>query len=93
MTINVPAKRLRHHDVLQINFYAHEKKILNDNNNDPIVICFVINNFLVDRILVNDRSVVKVLIYNAFKKMKLDESLLRPVGSIYDFANQLIKVK
>ena len=46
-----------------------------------------------DRIDVDDGSAVEVLIYDAFKKMNLDESLLRPVGLIYNFANQSIKVK
>ena len=62
----------------QINFFLHEKNIMDDDGNDPIVISTIINNFGVDRILVDDGSVVEVLIYDAFKKMNLDESLLRP---------------
>ena len=92
-TINSPAKRPRHHEDWQINFSTHEKKIIEDNGNNPIVISFFINNFLVDIILVYDGGIVEVLFYNAFKKINLDESLLSPVGSIYDFANQSIKVK
>ena len=34
-----------------------------------------------------------MLIFDVFKKMKLDESLLRPTRSIYDISNQSIKVK
>ena len=34
-----------------------------------------------------------MLIYDAFKKMNLDESLSRPTRPIYDFANQPIRVK
>ena len=34
-----------------------------------------------------------MLIYDAFKKMNFDESLLRPIELIYDFVNQPIKVK
>ena len=49
--------------------------ILKDNGNDTIVIYSIINNFLVERIFVDDGSVVKVLMYDAFKKMGLDESL------------------
>ena len=44
MTINVPAKRPRHHENCQINFFAHEENIIDDNSNDPIVISPVINN-------------------------------------------------
>ena len=66
---------------------------MDDDGNDPIVIFAIINNFGVDRVLVDAGSAVQVLIYDAFKKMNLDESLLRPAGSIYDFANQSIKVK
>ena len=93
MTINTSAKRLRHHKNWQIKFFAHEENIIDDNSNDPIVISSVINNFLVDKILVNDGSAIKVLIYDAFKKMNLDESLLRLVRVIYGFANQSTKVK
>ena len=46
-----------------------------------------------ERIRVNDESVVEVLMYDAFKRMCLDESLLRIVGMIYGFVDQLIKVK
>ena len=70
-----------------------KKNIMDDDGNDPIVIFAIINNFGVDRILVDDGSAVEVLIYNAFKKMNLDESLLRLARPIYGFANQLIKVK
>ena len=55
---------------------------MDDDSNDPIVISIFINNFGVDRILVDDGSIIKVLIYDTFKKMNLDESLLRPVGLI-----------
>ena len=93
MTINTPAKRSRYHEDWQINFSAHEENIIEDNDNDPIVISFVINNFRVDRIPVDDGSLVEVLIYDTFKKMNLDESLLRPAESIHGFANYSIKVK
>ena len=66
---------------------------MDEDNNDLIVISIVINNFGVDRILVDDGSVVEVLICDSFKKINLDESLLRPIGSIYGFTNQPIKVK
>ena len=67
--------------------------ILELNGSDPIVIPSIIDNFLVKRILVDDGSIVEVLIFDAFKKMRPDESFLRPIGSIYGFANQPIKVK
>ena len=36
---------------------------------------------------------MEVLIYDTFKKMNLDKSLLKPARPIYDSANQSIKVK
>ena len=66
---------------------------MDDDDNDPIIISIIINNFRVDKILVDDGNAVKVLIYDTFKKMNLDESLLRPIEPIYGFNNQLIKVK
>ena len=71
----------------KINFSAHEANIVEDNGNDSIVISTIINDFLIERILVDDGSMVEVLIFVAFKRMGSDESLLRPVGSIYSFAN------
>ena len=67
--------------------------ILKDNGNHPIVISSIIKKFLVERILVDGGSAVEVLIFDAFKKMRLDDSILRPTGPIYGFANQSIKVK
>ena len=78
MAINVSVKRPRCHENWQINFSPYEKNVMDNDNNDLIVISTVINNFEVDMILVDDGSVVEVLIYDAFKKMNLDESLLRP---------------
>ena len=56
---------------------------MEDNGNNPIIIFFVINNYLVERILVDDGSAADVLMWDAFKKIGLDESLLRPERSIY----------
>ena len=92
MAINTSTKRSRYHEDWKINFSPYEKNHKR-RCNDPIVIFDVINNFGVDKILVNDGSVVEVLIYDAFKKMNLDESLLRAVRPIYGFTNQSIKVK
>ena len=64
--------------------------IVLDNGNDPIVVSAIINTFPIERILIDDGSAVKVLMWKAFQEMRLDESRLRPIGSIYDFANQLI---
>ena len=86
-TINSPTKWPKHHEYWQINFFAHEENIVHDNDNDPIIISTVIHNFQVDRILVDDGSAVEVLIYETFKNINLDESLLRPTRPIYGFAN------
>ena len=87
MAINASIKRLRCHGDWQINFSPYKENNIDDDGNNPI------NNSGVDMILVDDGSVVEVLIYDIFKKMNLDESLLRPAGLIYDFANQPIKAK
>ena len=90
MTINASTKRQRQGEDWQINFSAHEANIVEDNGNDFIVISSIINNFMVERILIDDRSIIEVLI---FRKMGLNESLLRPTWPIYGFTNQSIKVK
>ena len=66
---------------------------MKDNGNDLIAVSAIISTFLVERILVDDGSVVEVLMWKAFKEMGLDESQLRPTRLIYDFSNPLIKVK
>ena len=71
---------------------TNDVNILEDNGNNPIVISSIIDNFLVERILVDNGSAVEILIYDAFKNMGLDESILRPTGLIYGFTNQPIKV-
>ena len=78
MAINAFTKRPRCHEDWQVNFSPYKENIMDDDGNDPIVIPTIINNFRVDMILVDDGSVVELLIYDAFKKMNLDESLLRP---------------
>ena len=87
MAINASTKRPKCHEDWQINFFLYEENIIDDDGNDPIVISAVFNNFEIDKILVDDGSAVEVLIYDAFKKMNLDESLLSLARSIYNFAN------
>ena len=48
--------------------------VMEDNDNDPITISAIIETFLVERILVDDESVVEVLIWKAFKEMGLDKN-------------------
>ena len=67
--------------------------IVEDNGNDPIVVSTIINTFLVERKLIDNGSVVKVLMWKAFQKMGLDENQLKLVGLIYGFSNQPIKAK
>ena len=52
-----------------------------------IAISTVINNYPVERILVDDGSAIEVLIWDAFQKMGMDRSFLRSVGPIYEFVN------
>ena len=66
---------------------------MEDNENDPIVISAIIGTYLVERILVDNESVVEVLMWAAFKGIGLDESQLRPAGSIYYSPNQSIRAK
>ena len=93
MIIGEPSKKQRSGENWQISFSANDVEIMVDNGNNPIFISFIIDNYLVKRILVDDGSAVEVLIYDAFKNMSLDKSFIRPVGPIYGFSNQLVKVK
>ena len=77
----------------QFNFSAFDADIVEDNGNAPIAIYAVINNYLVERILVDDGNVMKVLMLDTFKRIGLVESLRRPAKSIYGFANQAIQAK
>ena len=67
MTIDALIKKQRLDD-WQFNFLTNDFDILEDNDNDPIVISSIVNNLLVERILVDDGSVVEVLIFDAYKK-------------------------
>ena len=42
--------------------------ILVDNGNDPIVISTIVGSYLMERILIDNNSVVEALMYEAFKK-------------------------
>ena len=86
ITIGGTSKRPRQEE-WQINFSTSDADIIEDNENDPIAISALINNFFIERILVDDRSVVEVLMYEALERISLDESLLRPAESIYNFVN------
>ena len=78
---------------MQINFLAFNADILEDNGNDLILISAIINNYLVERILVDEDNAVEVLMWDAFKKMGLDKSMLRSARPIYGFTNQPIRAK
>ena len=80
-------KKPREEGDWQIKFSPFDTEIVENDDNDPIVISPVINTFLVERILVDDGSVVEVLMWKSFKEINLEESLLRPIGPIYGFAN------
>ena len=60
---------------------------MEENGNDLIAVSAIISTFLVERILVDDRSIVEVLIWKAFKEMGLDKNQLRHIGPIYGFVN------
>ena len=87
MAIGKSSKKSRYEEEWQIKFSALDVNILEDGRNDPIVISIVICTYLVERIWIDDRSAVEVLIYKAFKGMGLDESLFRPTRLIYGFVN------
>ena len=57
MTINAPIKKHRPEESWQINFSTNNVDILKDNGNHLIVISSIIDNFLVERILVDDGNV------------------------------------
>ena len=93
MTIEGSSKRPREERDWHIKFSPLDIEIMEDNGNDLVTIFAIINTFLVEKILIDDGSVVEVLMWKAFKKMNLDESLLMPTRPIYDFANQPIRAK
>ena len=62
-----------------------------DSGNDPIVVSVVMT--LIWWNLVDDGSAIEVLMYEAFKGMALDKSLIRPTWPIYNFTNQSIWIK
>ena len=86
-------KKPREEGDRQIKFSPFDTEIVENDDNDLIVISAVINTFLVEKILVDDGSVVEVLMWKSFKEINLEESLLRPTGPIYGFANQPIRAK
>ena len=65
MTIAKTFKRRRQED-WQIKFSALDADIVEDSGNDSIAISALINNFLVERILVDDGNTVEVLMYETF---------------------------
>ena len=93
MTIEGSSKRSRKDENWQIKFSPLDTDIVKDSGNDLITILAIISIFLVKRILVDDGSVVEVLMWKAFKEINLDESLLKPIGSIYGFTSQSIRAK
>ena len=88
MTIEGLSKRPRKDESWPIKFSPLDIEIIEDDGNDPIAVSTIINTFLVERVLVDDGSAVKVLMWKAFKEMGLDENQLRLVRSIYGFVNQ-----
>ena len=93
MTIEGSSKKAWEGENWQIKFFSLDTDIVEDNGNDPIVVSTIINTFLVERKLIDNGSVVKVLMWKAFQKMGLDENQLKLVGLIYGFSNQPIKAK
>ena len=91
MAIEGSSKRAKEDESWQIKFSPLDTDIVQDN--DPIAVSAIINTFLVERILIDDGSAVEVLMWKAFKEMRLEESQLKPSGPIYGFANQPIRRK
>ena len=65
MTIAKMFKKPRQED-WQIKFSALDADIVEGSGNDSIAISALINNFLVERILVDDGNTVEVLMYETF---------------------------
>ena len=63
-------------------FFPLDTDIVEDNSNDPIAVLAIINTFLVKKILIDDGSVVEVLMLKAFQEMGLNESQFRHAWSI-----------
>ena len=82
MAVERSSKRTREDETWQIKFSSLNTNIVQDNGNDPIFVSAIINTLLVGRILIDDSSTVKVLMWKAFQEMGLGESQLRTAGSI-----------
>ena len=87
MTIEGSSKRAWEDENWQIKFSPLDTDIVQDNGIDLIIVSAIINTFLVERILIDDGSVVEVLLWKAFQEMGSDESQLRPSRPIYGFDN------
>ena len=90
MTVEGSSKRAKDDENWQIKFFPLDMDIVQDTGNDPIAVLAIINTFLVERILIDDGSVIEVLMWKAFQEIGLDESQLKPSRLIYGFANQPI---
>lgn len=58
-----------------------------------MVVLVTVADFEVKRILVNNKSVVEVLSWEAYQKMGLKEQALSKAGLLYSFANHPAEVK
>ena len=61
MTIEGAPKRAKEDESWQIKFSRLDTDMVQDSGNDPIAVSAIINTFLVEIILIDDGSVVKVL--------------------------------
>lgn len=64
-----------------------------EEGNDLMVVSTTIKCFEVKRILVDSRSAVEILVWEAYQKMGLKEQTLSNADLLYGFANHPIEVK
>ncbi|KAK5812857.1 hypothetical protein PVK06_028300 [Gossypium arboreum] len=89
-----PLKRLHQQEKWKVEFNDEdEDSICNEEGNDPMVVSTTIAGFKVTRILVDSGSVVDVLIWDVYQKIRSKEQALRMANPLYSFANHPVEVK
>ena len=74
-------------------FSSGDVDIVVDNDNDPIVVSIIIGNYQVQRVLIDDGSIVEILSYDVFRKMGLDDSSLKLATSFMILSTSPSKLK
>ncbi|KAH1114293.1 hypothetical protein J1N35_007671 [Gossypium stocksii] len=87
-------KKPKHQEKWNVKFESDDEELIRDEEgNDLMVVSAMVAGFEVKRILVDNGSVVKVLSWEAYRKMVLEEQSSSKANQLYGFANHPIEVK